>query len=217
MLYNTKDSTIKLGQELEAEFQGRTKIRAYKCSVNDSNMVADVVAQVIADFGRLDVFVANAGMGAGGNVTEMTDEKFDYTTAVNFSSVFYSAREAGKQFKKQGNGSFIITASMSGHIVNTPCNQAVYNAHKAGVIHLGKSLAVEWKDFARVNSISPGFFYTDMGAAEGEVAEVARKMAVLGRQGDVRELKGIFLYLASDASTFTTGADILVDGGYTLP
>lgn len=57
MLYNTKDSTIKLGQELEAEFQGRTKIRAYKCSVNDSNMVADVVAQVIADFGRLDVFV----------------------------------------------------------------------------------------------------------------------------------------------------------------
>jgi sorbose reductase len=111
----------------------------------------------------------------------MTDEYFHKTTNVNFSGVFYCAREAGKVFKKQGSGSFIITASMSGHIVNVPNTQAVYNAHslleyrcgrwpvlidsrliaEAGVIHLGKSLAFEWKDFARVNIISPGFVDTN--------------------------------------------------------
>lgn len=139
----------------------------------------------------------------------MTDEYFHKTTNVNFSGVFYCAREAGKVFKKQGSGSFIITASMSGHIVNVPNTQAVYNAHstldllagrcfaeclisdqsvEAGVIHLGKSLAFEWKDFARVNIVSPGFVDTAMGAFE-EILEVNRHMTVMGRQADPKEFK----------------------------
>lgn len=216
MLYNSNDKTIELAKELEKEYGGKSKVIAKKCPVDDSKAVEDVVAKCAEEFGRIDVFVANAGMGSSGPVTEMTDEYFHKTTNVNFSGVFYCAREAGKVFKKQGSGSFIITASMSGHIVNVPNTQAVYNAHKAGVIHLGKSLAFEWKDFARVNIISPGFVDTNMGAFN-EILEVNRHMTVMGRQADPKEFKGVFLYLASNASSFTTGCDIIVDGGYTLP
>lgn len=81
---------------------------------------------------------------------------------------------------------------------------------------MGKSLAREWREFARVNIVSPGFFDTSMGASPQVLSE-AYRMSVLGRQGDTKELKGIYLYLASNASTYTTGSDILVDGGYTLP
>lgn len=105
---------------------------------------------------------------------------------------------------------------MSGHIVNVPTDQPVYNATKAYVTHFGKSLAREWRDFARVNIVSPGFFDTKMGASPSAINE-AYRMAVLGRQGHVKEIKGLYLYLASDASTYTTGSDILIDGGYVLP
>lgn len=92
----------------------------------------------------------------------------------------------------------------------------IYNATKAAVRHLGRSLAREWRDFARVNIVSPGFFDTKMGAAAAVQSE-AYRMTPLGRQGHVREIKGLFLYLASDASSFQTGSDTIIDGGYTLP
>lgn len=215
MLYNSNDKTIDLAKELEQKFNG-SRVIALKCPVDDPKAVAEVTQKVVDEFGRIDVYVANAGMGASGPVTEMTDDYYNKTTAVNFGGVFYGAREAGKVFKKQGSGSFIITSSMSGRIVNVPNTQALYNAHKAGVTHLGKSLAFEWKDFARVNIVSPGFVETNMGAFN-EILEVNRHMTVMGRQGQTKEFKGIFLYFASNASSYTTGAEILVDGGYTLP
>ena len=105
---------------------------------------------------------------------------------------------------------------MSAHIVNVPTDQPVYNATKAFVTHFGKSLAREWRKFARVNIVSPGFFDTKMGASPLAVNE-AYRMAALGRQGHTKEIKGLYLYLASDASTYTTGSDVIIDGGYTLP
>lgn len=105
---------------------------------------------------------------------------------------------------------------MSAQIVNVPTDQPVYNATKAFVTHFGKSIAREWRDFARVNIVSPGFFETKMGASPETVNE-AYRMAVLGRQGNVKEIKGLYVYLASDASTYMTGSDILIDGGYVLP
>ena len=92
----------------------------------------------------------------------------------------------------------------------------MYNATKAAINHLGKSLAREWRDFARVNIVSPGFFNTKMGAAPRVVNEATR-MTPLGRQGDVKEIKGLYLYLASDASSYQTGSDVIIDGGYVLP
>lgn len=119
-------------------------------------------------------------------------------------------------FKRQGAGNLIITSSMSAHIVNVPTDQPVYNATKAFVTHFGKSLAREWREFARVNIVSPGFFDTKMGASP-EIVNEAYRMSSLGRQGHVKEAKGLYLYLASDASTYMTGSDLLIDGGYVLP
>jgi len=214
LFYNTSDEAIVKAAQLETDFG--IKAKAYKVPVTDSKIVTDTINQVEKDFGRLDIFVANAGMGGGGEVTSFTDEQWHKVVDVNYSSVFYCARAAGLIFKKQGFGNFIVTSSMSAQIVNMPLTQAVYNGSKAALTHFAKSLAYEWRAFARVNIVSPGFFNTGMGAM-AEVLDVAHSMAVLGRQGDPRELKGIYLYLASDASTFTTGADFMIDGGYTLP
>ena len=93
--------------------------------------------------------------------------------------------------------------------------QACYNACKAGIIHLAKSLAVEWVDFARVNCVSPGYIDTAISAdCAFEMKEAWFGYTPMRRDGDPRELKGAYLYLASDASTYTTGADLVVDGGY---
>lgn len=130
--------------------------------------------------------------------------------------VLYCAKHAGDIFQRQGFGNLIITSSMSAQIVNVPVDQPVYNASKAFITHFGKSLAREWREFARVNIVSPGFFDTKMGASTETVQE-AYRMTVLGRQGHTKEIKGLYLYLASDASTYMTGSDVIIDGGYVLP
>jgi sorbose reductase len=101
-------------------------------------------------------------------------------------------------------------------VVSNTNSTQVYNATKAAVNHLGKSLAREWREFARVNVVSPGFFDTKMGAAP-RVRNEAYRMTPLGRQGTVNEIKGLYLYLASDASSYQTGSDVVIDGGYILP
>ncbi|SJM87684.1 related to Sorbose reductase homolog SOU2 [Zygosaccharomyces bailii] len=201
------------------------KIRAYQCTLTDSAAVERVVDAVVKDYGKIDVVVANAGVNQNGGAIvdysekvgrEKCDKEWQHVVDVDFNSVYYLADAAGKHFKKQKKGSFIITASMSGHIVNIPRMHAAYNAAKAGVIHLGKSLAVEWAGFARVNSVSPGYIGTPMTARlPAEVREQWESLVPLGRLANPKELVGAYLYLASDASTYTTGTDILVDGGYT--
>jgi len=108
---------------------------------------------------------------------------------------------------------------MSGHIVNKPQNQAAYNASKAGVIHLTKSLAAEWAKYGiRVNSISPGYIKTPLIYSESVKKMIPEwlKMIPLGRLGEISDLQGIVVYLASEASDYMTGADIIIDGGYTI-
>jgi sorbose reductase len=150
--------------------------------------------------------------------------------ATDLDSVFYSAKVAGEIFRRQYEngttitgealtnyryGSFIATSSMSGHIANIPQLQSAYNAAKAGVRHLCQSLAVEWVKFARVNSISPGYIATEISNfIPPETKAIWRSKIPMGREGEAHELKGAYLYLASDASSYTTGTDILVDGGY---
>ncbi|KIY01327.1 uncharacterized protein Z520_02879 [Fonsecaea multimorphosa CBS 102226] len=212
--YNTNDAAKSKGAQLASKHG--IKVKAYQVEVSDPSRVQQAVAEVAQDFGRLDVFVANAGMAISKPILEQTVDEYRKQMAVNVDGVFFCAKYAGEVFKKQGRGNLIITSSMSAHIVNVPVDQPVYNSTKAAVTHLGKSLAREWRDFARVNIVSPGFFQTKMGASplcENE----GHRMAVLGRQGHVRELKGLYLYLASDASSFQTGSDVLIDGGYTLP
>jgi len=198
--------------------------------------VEAAVSQVVKDFGRLDVMIANAGIPSKAGGLDSTIEEWDRVRAVDFDGAYYCARAAGLMFKGQGYGNLIFTASMSGHAANVPQEQSGYNACKAGVvcflpssffkrkyltlhsqIHLSKSLAVEWAKWGgRVNSVSPGYIDTAIsGDCPFEMKEAWFGLTPLRRDADPRELKGVYLYLASDASSYTTGADFVVDGGYT--
>ncbi|KEY66072.1 hypothetical protein S7711_08890 [Stachybotrys chartarum IBT 7711] len=212
--YNSNDVAIQRANDLARQHGVRTA--AYKVDVSNVEAVQATMAKVVEDFGRLDVFVANAGMAISKPILEQTLDEFEKQMSVNVNGVVYCSKYAGEVFKRQGSGNLIITSSMSAHIVNVPVDQPIYNATKAFVTHFGKSLAREWREFARVNIVSPGFFDTKMGAGPQALNE-AYRMAALGRQGHVKEIKGLYLYLASDASTYTTGSDIIIDGGYVLP
>ncbi|KAF2258905.1 putative NADP-dependent mannitol dehydrogenase, partial [Lojkania enalia] len=192
------------------------KVHTYQIPITDVEAVKAGIEQVVRDFGRIDVFVANAGTAISKPILDMSVDEYRALMSVNVDGVFFCAKYVGEVFRKQRSGNLIITSSISGHVVNVPLDQPVYNASKAYVTHLGKSLAREWRDFARVNIVSPGFFETDMGASE-QVRNEAYRMTPLGRQGDVKEIKGLYLYLASDASSYQTGSDVVIDGGYILP
>ncbi|PYI00562.1 putative short-chain dehydrogenase [Aspergillus sclerotiicarbonarius CBS 121057] len=214
MWYNSNDVAVKKA-ELLAQAHG-IKAVPYKVVISDSEQVKKTIEEVVRDFGRIDVFIANAGMAISKPILEQKLDEYQKQMSVNVNGVVFCAKYAGEVFKRQSSGNFIITSSMSAHIVNVPTDQPVYNATKAFVTHFGKSLAREWREFARVNIVSPGFFDTKMGASPLAINE-AYRMASLGRQGHTKEIKGLYLYLASDASTYMTGSDVLIDGGYTLP
>lgn len=214
--YNSNDAAVAKGAAL-AERHG-IQARAYRVDVTDAEAVRTTLDAVVRDFpaGKVDCFVANAGMAISKPLTEMTTDEYRRVMNVNVDGVVFCAKYAGLVFQRQGFGNLIITSSISARIVNVPVDQPIYNGTKAFVSHLGKSLAREWRDFARVNIVSPGFFETKMGASPRVLNEGLR-MTPLGRQGDVKEIKALYLYLASDASTYMTGSDVVIDGGYTLP
>ncbi|GAA5890423.1 hypothetical protein JCM6882_002916 [Rhodosporidiobolus microsporus] len=215
LLYNTSGKKAEDGcASLEQRFG--IKARAFKCVVTEWEAVEAAVDAVAAEFGRIDCFIANAGGGVPGSVIDYKIEDWHFTQSVNLHHTFYAAKAVGKYFRKQGNGSFIATTSISAHIVNVPYDQPAYNSSKAAVVHFIKSIARDWRGFARANCVSPGFFDTPMGPSDKRVEEVVHQLSVFGRPGNVKELKGAYLMLASDASTYTTGTDILVDGGYVL-
>ena len=192
------------------------KTGAYQCDIRSWEAVKGFVDKVIADFGQIDVFIANSGRTADGGVIDSTAEEWDQVIQSDLSGTAYCAKAVGEHFRKRGVGSLIITASMSGHIANFPQEQTSYNVAKAGCIHMAKSLANEWRDFARVNSVSPGYIDTGLSDfIDKKTQDIWKSMIPMGRNGAPKELRGAYVYLASDASTYTTGADIVVDGGYT--
>ena len=179
------------------------KSKFYQIDVTNAEQVKEVVGNIEEEFGTIDVFVANAGIAW-------------YTGSIlNDDSTPENWRKAGQIFKKKGSGSFIITASMSAHINNVPNYQTAYNSAKAAVMHMAKGLAVEFAGFARVNSVSPGYTNTLLSAPiPTEQRAKWWGLTPMGREAETDELVGAYLYLASDASSFTNGSDIRVDGGY---
>lgn len=159
LLYSSSASAPSLAAELSST-TGST-VRAYQADVRSRAAMSAVVDQIVADFGRLDIMVANAGICADIPSLEYTEETWQQNSAVNYDGVMWTAQAAGRVFKQQGRGNLIITASVSAELVNVPQRQAAYNASKAAVVQLAKVLAVEWVDFARVNCVSPGFIETD--------------------------------------------------------
>ena len=195
----------------------KTQIKFYICDVRVGEQVQNVIETIDKEFSGIDIFVANAGIAwtSGDMIDQADDKEWLNVMNVDLNGVYYCAKHVGRVFKRQGSGSLIMTASMSAHIVNVPNFQAPYNAAKAGVLHLGKSLAVEWAAFARVNTVSPGYIATELSDfVPEEEKNVWYSLTPKGRQGAPRELAGAYLYLASDASTYVNGADLRVDGGY---
>jgi sorbose reductase len=192
------------------------KVKAYKCLVDDYASVEKLVADVIRDFGKIDAFVANAGATANSGILDGSVQDWEHVVQVDLNGTFHCAKAVGHHFKERGTGSLVITSSMSGHIANFPQEQTSYNVAKAGCIHMARSLANEWRDFARVNSISPG--YIDTGLSDfvpKDTQKLWHSMIPMGRDGLAKELKAAYVYFMSDASTYTTGADLIIDGGYT--
>ncbi|KAH8429641.1 SDR family oxidoreductase [Aspergillus melleus] len=191
------------------------KAKAYKCDVGDWNSVESFVKNVLADFGQIDAFIANAGRTASSGILDGSVKDWEEVIQTDLTGTFHCAKAVGPHFKERGTGSFIVTSSMSGHIANFPQEQTSYNVAKAGCIHFARSLANEWRDFARVNSISPGYIDTGLSDfVDKDTQNLWLSMIPLGRNGDAKELKGAYVYLASDASTYMTGNDMRIDGGY---
>lgn len=203
----------------ELEENNGIKSIAIKADVTNPKDVSAMIDTVLENFGRLDVAFCNAGICLNIPAEEMTFEQWKKVIDINLTGVFLTAQAAGKVMLKQGGGSIINTASMSGHIVNVPQPQASYNASKAGVIQLTKSLAVEWATRnVRVNCISPGYIGTELtlnSPSLKPLIEQWNEMAPLKRMGRPEELQSICVYLAGDTSSFTTGSDFVIDGAFT--
>ena len=196
-----------------------SKTIAIRCDVTNQEDVEAMVAEVAGTYGKLDACFNNAGICLNVPAEEMTFEQWNKVININLNGVFLCATAAGRVMLKQGYGSIINTASMSGHIVNVPQPQCAYNASKAGVSMLTKSLAIEWaKKGVRVNCISPGYIGTDLTLNSESLKPLIEQwnaMAPMGRLGRPEELQSIVVYLAGDTSSFTTGSDIIVDGAFT--
>ncbi len=192
---------------------------AVKADVTSPEDVNAMIEAVLNRFGRIDAAFCNAGICKNIPAEEMTFEDWKKVTDINLTGVFLTAQAAGRVMIRQGGGSIINTASMSAHIVNVPQPQCSYNASKAGVIQLTKSLAVEWASKnVRVNSISPGYIGTELTLNSPTLVPLIEQwnaVAPLHRMGRPEELQAIAVYLAGDASPFTTGSDFVIDGAFT--
>jgi len=203
---------------LEAE--GITAI-AVKTDVTSPDDVEKMVKTIIDKWGELTIGVNNAGMGVWRDALTQDFSEWRKVLALNLDSVFLCARTEAREMVKKGYGKIINTASMSAHICNTPQNQCAYNASKAGVLHLTRSLAAEWAPkMICVNSISPGYTKTELVDKLLETPEGKtmlpkwKELTPMGRLAETRDLQGAAVYLASPASDFMTGADLVIDGGY---
>jgi sorbose reductase len=205
---------LEVAAEIAAE--GGTAV-PISCDVTQPESVATMVNRVTDELGGIDIAVCNAGIIAFNSMLDMALEEFQRIQNTNVNGVFLTAQAAAKAMvARQRAGTIINTASMSGHIVNTPQPVAHYCASKAAVIQLTKAMAVEFApNNIRVNSVSPGYILTDLVEPYAEYQALWEPKIPLKRLGRPEELVGIYLYLASEASSYMTGSDIVIDGGYT--
>lgn len=191
----------------------------FACDITDTERVKEAVKATMDKFGRVDILMNNAGTGAVANAEDITDEQFKKELDIDLFGSFVCAREFGKEMIKARYGRIINIASMYGLVGNMIVGSAPYHAAKGGVVNLTRALAAEWgKHGITVNSICPGYFYTDLTTATLDsdfFQAIAKRSIPTGRYGLAGELDTCALFLASPASTYVNGQNIAVDGGYT--
>lgn len=194
------------------------KTMAIGVDVTDPAQVKTAISKADAEMGDIELLFNNAGIVIHKSAYDVTPEEWLKVISVNLNGEYFMASEFARYRKEKGaKGSIVNTASMSGHIVNWPQEQASYNTSKAGVIQMTKSLAVEYcKHNVRVNCISPGYMYTELTChVNQEWQDRWMDLTPYGRYGTPEELAGAVIYLLSDGASFTSGTDIVVDGCFT--
>lgn len=209
------DRNVATGEATAAELGGMF----VELDVIDPAAVRAAVDAILAENGRIDVLVNNAGIVRNTPAEETGDQEWRDIFSVNVDGLFWCSREVGRVMLDAGRGSIVNIASMSGLIANHPQPQAAYNASKAAVIMLTKSLAAEWAGRGvRVNAIAPGYVATELtvrGMSNPDWRDEWLRSIPMGRVASPSEIAPAALYLASDASSYVTGSVLVIDGGYT--
>jgi gluconate 5-dehydrogenase len=204
-------------KEIEEEFD--VEVLALSCDVLDVERIKETVTAIKDHFGRIDILVNNAGTARSAAAEEQSDEDWKVVIDTNLNAVYYVAREVGKVMKEQQYGKIINLGSIHSAVAMRGSGLSAYCASKGGVLMLTKELANEWaRDGITVNAIAPAYFPSEM---TGHVIEnegflkLVELSCPMGRPGKTGELDGALVYFASDASSYTTGQILWIDGGWT--
>ncbi|MEZ5823632.1 MAG: SDR family oxidoreductase [Geminicoccaceae bacterium] len=193
--------------------------RFEKLDVTDPDQVTALADKVVAEMGRVDILVANAGIASSDKGESCSNETWNRVVDINLNGVYWCNRAFGRHMLGAASGAIVNIGSMSGIISNKPQEQSHYNASKAAVHMLTKSLAGEWaRRGVRVNAVAPTYVETDMtkgGIANSDWYPTWMEMTPMNRCGQPDEIASVVLFLASDASSLLTGSIVVADGGYT--